>query len=255
VQYDKARSGMSDRVQYHEKLLFYRDADYSGAVYVLSLDGNPYGIYVCADGDNEADSSFFVTDRVIHNEAVASVSRWIRSPMIDRSISMDFELDASKLLGDNARFASKDGSYRLVDSRLVEDGTMLFDRERFSEAFDEFVATVLKADPNAPDKPDATRNWLPEAAQAILKGIPENLRSIYANEMVSQDRQRPMSWIAAAMATEKGTYLIGLDSNSLDRASLRWSDDIRVVRLGGPEHWETMKEHYGSRPEYFARPW
>jgi len=237
-----AESANDQRIQCHLKMQYVFGEDHASTVRALTLDGKPFGIFVEA-GYEGSHARFIPTDADLHARALAIIDGWRKRPRFDPPADADSELRDLTFFEDTAAIRTEDG-FRLVDIRFVDDaGTPIFDPKRFVKAWREF-GEELKTIPHDEQR---EKEWVVDRkAEIISKAVPGNLRSVVINHI----KERPElidTWFAVAVATDEGTYGIGLYAHDLTRGiGFASGDQIVTERLGGPDLFEEYEARYGA---------
>jgi len=239
-----AEAANDQRIQCHLKMQYVFGEDHSSMVRALTLEGKPFGILVEAGYDGEH-TQFILTDATLHAQALSIAEGWRRKPRFGPPVDANDDLQDLTFFPDTAAIRTENG-FQLVDIKFVDNaGTLIFDPERFLAAWREFDGELRGL--RKEEQPKG-KEWVVERkAEIISKAVPEHLRSVVVNHI----KERPKfidTWFAVAVATDEGTYGIGLHAHNLTRGG-GFASGAQIVteRLGGPELFEEYEARYGNR--------
>jgi len=247
LDYSAAEQAGDDRLMVDTKLTFHVDlgGSRSSSVYAVSLDGKPFGVFV-ASGRGEADhGAFFVTDKDLHREARAHLARWRHETGWTKFVDADATVPGiASFYGTS--LAKSGVGYRLAQpEHVAADGNLVFDAEAFRSAIMDVRREYLAANPGKAKFPIHNAAMRKAIAETIVRSVPSDLRCVVVNELGGEKGDRFRPWTGAAVATEEGTYLIGLEPAYYDANEFSWMERIAVERIGGPE----LIESYGAEAE------
>jgi len=238
IDMDAIREAGEERLLVHRKMqtMFDDEGEWSAGIYVLSLDGRPFGAFVGSGESESAATVFLVTDESLQKEATAYAEQFRNRPRNGVFVGDDFDLRTVKI-HDGVIVGTPEG-FRLVDQKFAgKDGTLLFDEEAFRKAFQGSVDDRLKANRDI--------GWiLSEGAALVAAAIPEGIERVVVNEPPKDYEGRKLMWFAAAAATSEGTYAIGVHAHALERNGIDWGSNVVAARIGGPEEFAGLKERY-----------
>jgi len=201
----------------------------TAAVYAVTFDGKPYGIYLEAGEGDFSKSRFLVTDRHIQAQAQQHVMSWANKHEIGEGIDEGFDLISFGGLGGYATVVKSGDGYRLVGERFVTDeGVMLLDETALADAIGRrfVISGRVVADR--------------DGADLIAASIPEGLRSLVVNDIDAPGTGFGGRWIAAVVATDEGTYALHTNGGFSD------ASDLSCERIGGEDLFDRFVERYGA---------
>jgi len=237
------------RVRFQRKMTHVFSEDRHASVYSLTLDGQPFGVYVCDLGGAKPADAFFHSDERLLARAVSHVQQW-RNRFVGGFSAPDQDMRGLEYLGEVGIAKAPEG-YRLVESQFVGDGEYLvFDEKRHFDVLGEHCGPYW---PTLADKtPMLSNPKTPEfrriAAQCILASIPEGLKSVLVDDIEDHERgSRHGMWIAAAVGTDRSTYLIGVMPDDLGKPGFHWANNLACSRCDGPGYIDDLAEKYADR--------
>jgi len=237
LDYSGAEKAGDRRLMVDTKLTFHVDLGgaRSSSVYSVSLDGKPFGVFV-ASGRGEADhGTFFVTDKALHREARAHLGRWRHETGWTKFV--DADAPVAGIASFYGSSVAKSGSgYRLAQpEHVAADGNLVFDVEAFRSAILDVRRDYLAANPGKAKYPIHNAGVRKAIAETIAMSVPSDLKCVIVNELGGEKGDRFRPWTGVAVATDEGTYLIGLEPAHYDSNEFSWMERIAVQRAGGPE--------------------
>jgi len=236
---DSARNASEGRLATHLKLSGRMDSSSAAAsITAVTLDGKPFGLYVAAGRGQSDHRRFIRTDDAVYQQALGYISTWrelnpyhlAADPGDDvPEISSFFHMKVAK---------GAAGPCLALDRHVAEDGSLLFDNVAFWRRLEESPVIRSTKDWTHTEAPLSHARVRDAVAEAMRAAIPGNLRSAIVNELGGDEGDEYRHWTAAALATEEGTYLIGMHPWQLHEKGHVWRERIAVERIGGPELFE-----------------
>lgn len=238
---EAARKADDQRIQCHLKMRYSFGEDHSSSVTAVTLEGKPFGIFIKA-GHEGRYTQFIPTDAELFKEATRIIDGWRRRPSFDKVADPAAELENLTFFHETAAIRTEEG-FRLIDLRFVDNvGTVIFDEARFLQAFRDFDKVLREI----PHDVQMGIDWMKEhKAEIISKAVPEHLRSVTVNA-IKENHDFLNLWVATVVATDEGTYAIGIHEDFVTSSGFASGDTIHTERLGGPELFEQYAERYGA---------
>ena len=242
---DRARGEGADDISFATKLRCAIDWGERSTSYVaVTFRGAPVGLLMTAGRGGRDSVAALVTDSEAFSACLAYMARWTTVPphdVVDPAADIE---DLGILYGTVAVRVGEEVRLVLAD-RLAEDGTLLFDDVAWTAAFDVIVRPAFRRGMHD-DEMEAGFSgprMKTFAAEAVAAAIPAGVRAAVPDPealAASLPGHLRDGWHAVAVATDEGTYTVGLPSREASGKWFGWASAIQVERIGGPELFDTL---------------
>lgn len=247
LDFEEARRQGDNRLKIRTKLQGRIDSLTSAAaVMALTFDGHPFGIYVAAGRSMDDHKQFIRTDDALYRQAHGYLTTWLRPNPYH--LSADPGQDVPELSSFHYQVVAKgpEGPVLAPHDYVGDDGTLLFDNVAFWRNLDKAPFVKASTDWHYSEPALSSNRVRDEVAEAMRAAVPAHLRSAVVNELGGQESDEYRRWTGVVLATDEGTYLIGLEPWQLKRKGSEWRERVAVTRIGGPEMFDDYAPAAGA---------